>query len=97
MKVELLTASACLEYASSERNKTHGYKIRYSSGFWGIHEPMEVWRMFYVLKEYWLSCNNFCAESSCPFEHAKNCFLKRRLGTNLCEVLIDVKHRETGN
>ena len=31
MKVELLTASACLEYASSDANKTHGYKIRFSS------------------------------------------------------------------
>ena len=26
MKVELLTASACQEYASSETNKTQGYK-----------------------------------------------------------------------
>ena len=31
VKVELLTASVCLEYASSETNKTHGYKIRFSS------------------------------------------------------------------
>ena len=26
------------------------------------------------------------------FEHAKNWFLKRRLDTNLCQVLIDVEH-----
>ena len=31
MKVELLTASACIEYASPDANKTHGYKIRFSS------------------------------------------------------------------
>ena len=31
MKVELLTASACLEYASFDANKTYGYKIRFSS------------------------------------------------------------------
>ena len=31
MKVELLTASACLEYASSKTNKTHGYKTKFSS------------------------------------------------------------------
>ena len=37
---------------------------------------MDVWRMFYVLKVYWLLCNNSCAESSSPFEHAKNWFLK---------------------
>ena len=30
VKVELLTASPCLEYASSEANKIHGYKIRFS-------------------------------------------------------------------
>ena len=30
-EVELLTASACLEYSSSETNKTHGYKIQFSS------------------------------------------------------------------
>ena len=53
---------------------------------------MEVWRMFYVLKVYWLSCNNSYAESSSPFEHAKNWFLKRRLDTNLCQMLIDVKY-----
>ena len=29
VKVELLTASACLEYASSEANKTQSYKIRF--------------------------------------------------------------------
>ena len=28
VEVELLTASACLEYALSETNKTHAYKIR---------------------------------------------------------------------
>ena len=53
---------------------------------------MEVCRMFYVLKGYWLWCNNSCAESSSPFKHAKNWFLKRRLDTNLCQVLIDVKY-----
>ena len=53
---------------------------------------MVVWRKFYVLKEYWLSGNNFYAESSSPFEHAKNWFLKRRLDTNLCQVLIDIKY-----
>ena len=53
---------------------------------------MEVWRMFYVLKVYWLSCNNSCAESFSPFEYAKNLFLKRRLGTNLCQVLTDKKY-----
>ena len=31
VKVELLTASAFLEYASTETNKPHGYKIRFSS------------------------------------------------------------------
>ena len=56
------------------------------------NQPMEVWRMFYVLKVYWLPCNNSCAESSSPYEHAKNWFLKRRLDTNLCQVLIDVKY-----
>ena len=60
--------------------------------FTRLLQPMEVWRMFYVLKVYWLSCNNSCAESSSPFEHAKNWFLKRRLDTNLCQVLIDVKY-----
>ena len=53
---------------------------------------MEVWIMFYVLKVYQLSCNNSCVENSNPFEHAKNWLLKRRLDTNLCQVLIDVKH-----
>ena len=53
---------------------------------------MEVWRIFYVLKVYWLSCNNSCAESSSTFEHAKNWFLKSRLDTNLYQVLIDVKY-----
>ena len=48
--------------------------------------------MFYVLKVYWLLCNDSCAESSSPFEHAKNRFLKRILDTNLCQVLIDVKY-----
>ena len=37
--------------------------------------------MFYILKVYWLLCNNSCAESSSPFEHAKNVFLKRRVDT----------------
>ena len=27
VKVELLTASTCLQYALSETNKSHGYKI----------------------------------------------------------------------
>ena len=27
----ILTASACLKYALSETNKTHGYKIQFSS------------------------------------------------------------------
>ena len=31
VKLELLTASACLEYASFDANKTHAYKIRFSS------------------------------------------------------------------
>ena len=31
MKVELLTASAFLEYASSKTNKTYDYKILFSS------------------------------------------------------------------
>ena len=31
VNVELLTASTCLEYASSETNRTHGYRIRFSS------------------------------------------------------------------
>ena len=31
VKVLLLTASACLEYASSKTNKTHAYKIWFSS------------------------------------------------------------------
>ena len=31
MKVELLTASACLEYALSKTNKTRGYKTRFST------------------------------------------------------------------
>ena len=53
---------------------------------------MEVWRMFYALKLYWLSCYNSCAESSSPFEHAKNLFLKRWLDTKLSQVLIDVKY-----
>ena len=48
--------------------------------------------MFDVLKVHWLSCNNSCTESSSPFEHAKNWLLKRRLGTNLCQVFIDVKY-----
>ena len=48
--------------------------------------------MFYVLNVYWLSCNNSCAETSRPFEHAENWFLKRRLDTNMCQVLIDVKY-----
>ena len=60
--------------------------------FTRLLQPMEVWRMFYVLKVYWLSCNNSCAESSSPFEHAKNWLLKKRLDTNLCQVLIDVKY-----
>ena len=53
---------------------------------------MEVWRMLYVLKVYWLLCNKSCVENSRPFEHVKNWFLKRRLDTNLCQVLIDVKY-----
>ena len=55
---------------------------------------MEVWRTFYVLKVYWLTCNNSCAQGSSPFkfEHAKKRFLKERLITNLCQVLIDVKY-----
>ena len=55
-------------------------------------QSMEVWRMYYVLKVYWLSCSNYCAESSSPFEHTKNWFLKSRVDTNLCQVLIDVKY-----
>ena len=31
VKVKLLTVVACLEHASSVTNKTHGYKIRFSS------------------------------------------------------------------
>ena len=53
---------------------------------------MKVWRMFFVLKVYWLSCNNSCAESSSPFGQAKNWFLKRRLDISLCQVLIDAKY-----
>ena len=37
-------------------------------------------------------CNKSCAESSSPFKHDKNWFLKRRLDTNMCQVLIDVKY-----
>ena len=48
--------------------------------------------MFYFLRLYLLSCNNSCAESGSPFEHAKNWFLKRRLDTNLCQVFTDVKY-----
>ena len=48
--------------------------------------------MFYILKEYGLSCNNSCVESSSPFKHAKKWFLKRRLDTNLYQVLIGVKY-----
>ena len=53
---------------------------------------MEIWIMFYVLKVYWLSCNNCCAESSSSCEHAENWFLKRGLDTNLCRILIDEKY-----
>ena len=35
VKVELLTTSACLEYASSETNKTHGCKIP----FFHVYKP----------------------------------------------------------
>ena len=37
-------------------------------------------------------CNKSCAESSSPFKHDKNWFLKGRLDTNMCQVLIDVKY-----
>ena len=56
-----------------------------SSNEWKFEE-------YSVLKVYWLSCNNSCAEISSPLEYAKNWFLKRRLDTNLCQVLIDVKY-----
>ena len=48
--------------------------------------------MFYVLKVYWFSRNYSCGESSSPFEHAKNWSLKRRLNSNLYQLLIDVKY-----
>ena len=53
---------------------------------------MDVWRIFFVLKVYRLLSNNFSAEYSNSFEHAKNWFLKRRLDTNLRQVLIDIKY-----
>ena len=53
---------------------------------------MEVWRVFYILKVYWLSCNDSCAESSSSFKHSKNSFLKRRLTINLRQVMIDVQY-----
>ena len=31
VKVELLTASTCLQYALSETDKSHGYKIQFFS------------------------------------------------------------------
>ena len=41
--------------------------------------------MFYVLKVYWLFI-------PVVIMYAKNWFLKRRLDTNLYQVLIDIKH-----
>ena len=48
--------------------------------------------MFFVLKVHWLSNYNSCTGSSSPFENAKNWFLKQRLDTNLCQVLIDINY-----
>ena len=52
---------------------------------------MEVWRMFYDLNLYWLSCNNSCGESSSSFEHAKNWWIEEETGywsvsIDWCEV-----------
>ena len=44
------------------------YVSNLSTSFLRVLQPIEVRRMFYVLKVYWLSCNNSCAESSSPFE-----------------------------
>ena len=45
-----------------------------------------------VLKGYWLSCNNSCAESCSHFEHVQNWFLKMKPDTNLCQVLVDINY-----
>ena len=49
---------------------------------------MEVWRMFYIDYHAIIPVLKVLAFSNI----AKNWFLKRRLDTNLCQVLIDVKY-----